>query len=148
MVVWAANFFSLAPLTSNPGTTATTSISYDNNGNVIQVGTTTFYTYDYANHLTQSDIRVGNATTTTTYAYGPFGERVSQTAASTTFLYPNKFYSVASSTALAQNMRRPRNTFLAAVTSSPRSIRRLSVVLPAAQRSRATFIRTTSALRT
>jgi RHS repeat-associated protein len=95
---WAANFFSLAPLTSNPGVTATTSLSYDNNGNVIQVGTTTFYTYDYSNRLTQSDIRVGNATTTTTYAYGPFGERVSQTAASTTFLYPNKFYSVASST--------------------------------------------------
>jgi hypothetical protein len=31
---WAANFFSIPPLTSNPGTTATTSISYDDNGNV------------------------------------------------------------------------------------------------------------------
>jgi hypothetical protein len=29
---WAANFFSLAPLTSNPGTVATTSINYDPNG--------------------------------------------------------------------------------------------------------------------
>ncbi|MCW2114418.1 hypothetical protein [Bradyrhizobium elkanii] len=95
---WAANYFSIAPLTSNPGTTATTTYTYDNNGNVIQVGTTTFYTYDYANRLTQSDIRVGNATTTTSYAYGPFGERVSQTNASSTILYPNKFYSVASST--------------------------------------------------
>jgi RHS repeat-associated protein len=100
---WAANYFSIAPLTSNPGTVATTSISYDPNGNVIQVGTTTFYTYDYANHLTQSDIRVGNATTTTTYAYGPFGNRVSQSAASTTFIYPNKFYSVASSTGTGAN---------------------------------------------
>jgi hypothetical protein len=95
---WAANYFSIAPLTSNPGTTATTTYTYDNNGNVTAVGTTTFYTYDYQNRLTQSDIRVGNATTTTTYAYGPSGNRVSQTAASTTFIYPNKFYSVASST--------------------------------------------------
>ena len=31
---WAANFFSIPPLTSNPGTTATTSLSYDDNGNV------------------------------------------------------------------------------------------------------------------
>jgi RHS repeat-associated protein len=59
---------------------------------------TTFYTYDYANRLTQSAIRNGGATTTTTYAYGAFGNRVSQTAASTTFRYPNKFFSVASST--------------------------------------------------
>lgn len=87
------------PLTSNPGTVATTSIFYDNNGNVIQVGTTTFYTYDYANRLTQSSIKNGTAASTTiTYAYGPFGERVSQTNASSTILYPNKFYSVASST--------------------------------------------------
>jgi hypothetical protein len=76
----------------------TTTYTYDNNGNVIQVGTTTFYTYDYANRLTQSAIRIGNATTTTTYAYGAFGNRVSQTAASTTFRYPSKFFSVASST--------------------------------------------------
>jgi len=77
---------------------STTTCTYDNNGNVIQVGTTTFYSYDYQNRLTQSDIWNGTATTTTTYAYGPFGERVSQTTASTTFIYPNKFYSVASST--------------------------------------------------
>jgi hypothetical protein len=44
----------------------TTTYTYDSNGNVIQVGTTTFYAYDYQNRLTQSDIRVGNATTTTT----------------------------------------------------------------------------------
>jgi hypothetical protein len=31
---WAANFFSIPPLTSSPGTTATTSLSYDDNGNV------------------------------------------------------------------------------------------------------------------
>jgi YD repeat-containing protein len=31
---------------------------------------------------------------TTTYAYGAFGNRVSQATATTTFRYPNKFYSV------------------------------------------------------
>jgi uncharacterized protein RhaS with RHS repeats len=56
--------------------------AYDNNGNVTQVGTTTSYTYDYQNRLTQSAIGNGHSTTTTTYAYGPFGERVSQTTAS------------------------------------------------------------------
>jgi hypothetical protein len=53
---WAANYFSIPPLTSNAGTTATTSISYDNNGNVTEVGTTTFYSYDFDNRLTQSNI--------------------------------------------------------------------------------------------
>jgi RHS repeat-associated protein len=43
-------------------------------------------------------IALGSDGATTTYAYGPFGERVSQTTASTTFIYPNKFYSIASST--------------------------------------------------
>src|SRR5450755_1676844 len=95
---WAANYFSLAPLTSNPGVTATTSLQYDNDGNVIQVGTTTFYTYDYQNRLTQSAIWNGTATTSTSYAYGPFGERVSQTTASSTTIYPNKFYSVITTT--------------------------------------------------
>jgi hypothetical protein len=36
---WAANYFSIAAVTSNPGTTATTSLTYDSNGNVTQVGT-------------------------------------------------------------------------------------------------------------
>jgi YD repeat-containing protein len=34
---WAANYFSIPAFTSNPGTTATTSLSYDNNGNVLSV---------------------------------------------------------------------------------------------------------------
>src|SRR5262245_42708010 len=53
---WAANYFSISALQSNPGTIATTTLTYDNNGNVIAVGTTTFYTYDYQNRLIQSDI--------------------------------------------------------------------------------------------
>ncbi len=98
---WAVNYFSIAALASNPGTTATTTYAYDNNGNVIQVGTTTSYTYDYQNRLTQSAIWTGNATTTITYAYGPFGERVSQMTGNTTTVYPNKFYSVVTTGAIA-----------------------------------------------
>jgi YD repeat-containing protein len=74
--------------------TATTSYTYDNNGNVTAVGTTTFYTYDFDNRLTQSSIWNGTGTTTTTYAYDPFGNRISQTASTTTTLYPSKYYSL------------------------------------------------------
>jgi YD repeat-containing protein len=95
---WAANFFSIPPLTSNPGVTATTTYSYDNNGNVTEVGTTTFYTYDFDNRLTQSNIWNGTGTTTTTYAYDPFGNRISQTASTTKTLYPSKYYSITTTT--------------------------------------------------
>jgi hypothetical protein len=70
---------------------------YDNNGNVIQKttdGTTTTYVYDYANHLTA----FGVLGATTTYGYDAFGAHVLQTGTSTTFIYPSKFYSIASST--------------------------------------------------
>jgi RHS repeat-associated protein len=50
--------------------------------------------YDYANRLTA--LGVGGATTT--YGYDAFGTRVLQTDTSTTYLYPFKWYSVASST--------------------------------------------------
>ena len=93
---WAANYFSLAPVISNPGTTATTTYTYDNNGNVTAVGTTTAYAYDFQNRLTQSSAGNGTATTTTTYAYDPFGNRVSQTTGSSTTLYPSRYYSLIS----------------------------------------------------
>jgi uncharacterized protein RhaS with RHS repeats len=54
------------------------SYAYNKKGNVTQVGTTTSYSYDYQNRLTQSAIGNGHSTTTTSYAYDPFGERVSQ----------------------------------------------------------------------
>jgi uncharacterized protein RhaS with RHS repeats len=76
---------------------STTTFTYDNNGNVTQKttdGTTTAYVYDYANRLTA--LGVGGATTT--YAYDWAGNRVSQTGTSTTYFYPFKWYSVASST--------------------------------------------------
>jgi YD repeat-containing protein len=74
------------------------SYAYDNNGNVTEVGTTTFYTYDFDNRLTRSSIWNGGATTTTTYAYDPFGNRISQTASTTTTLYPSKYYSITTTT--------------------------------------------------
>jgi RHS repeat-associated protein len=75
----------------------TTSLNYDNDGNLIQKtvdGTTTTYQYDYANRL----IAIGAAGATTTFGYDAFGTRVLQTGTSTTTLYPFKWYSVASST--------------------------------------------------
>ena len=76
---------------------STTTFAYDNNGNVTQKtvdGTTTTYVYDYANRLTA----LGVLGATTTYAYDAFGQRVLQTGTTTTYLYPFKWYSVASST--------------------------------------------------
>jgi RHS repeat-associated protein len=46
------------------------------------------YPYDFA----QADVA------TTTYGYDAFGSRVLQTGTTTTYIYPNKFYSIASST--------------------------------------------------
>jgi RHS repeat-associated protein len=76
---------------------STTTFTYDNNGNVTQKtvdGTTTTYVWDYANRLTA--LGVGNATTS--YSYDAVGNRVLQTGTSTTWIYPFKWYSVASST--------------------------------------------------
>jgi RHS repeat-associated protein len=70
---------------------------YDADGNVTQKtvdGTTTTYIYDYANRLTV----LGVLGATTTYAYDAFGQRVLQTGTTMTYLYPFKWYSVASST--------------------------------------------------
>ena len=76
---------------------STTTFTYDNNGNVTQKtvdGTTTTYVYDYANRLTALVVLGA----TKTYAYDSFGNTVLQTGTSTTYLYPFKWYSVASST--------------------------------------------------
>jgi YD repeat-containing protein len=76
---------------------STTTYAYDNNGNLTSSGNgtaTTTYTYDYANRLIA--LFAGNATTT--YGYDAFGSRILQTGTTTTFIYPSKFYSIASST--------------------------------------------------
>jgi RHS repeat-associated protein len=71
---------------------------YDNAGNLIQKttdGTSTTYVWDYANRLIA--LGVGGAGTTT-YGYDVFGSRVLQAGTTTTYIYPSKFYSIASST--------------------------------------------------
>ena len=93
---WLANYFSLPPLGSDPGSTSTTTYTYDKNGNLTQSTTgttTTTYTYDYLNRLIS--LRTGTSATTT-YAYDWQGNRVSQTTGNTTTLYPSKFYTVTS----------------------------------------------------
>jgi RHS repeat-associated protein len=77
---------------------STTTYAYDAAGNVTQKttdGIVTTYLWDYANRLTA----LGVAGATTTYGYSAFGERVLQIGTSTTWIYPFKWYSVASSTA-------------------------------------------------
>jgi YD repeat-containing protein len=78
---------------------ATTSYSYDNNGNLASAGNgtaTTSYAYDYANRLIA--ILYNNATTSQ-YGYDAFGQRVFQIIATTsTTTYPFKLFSIASTT--------------------------------------------------
>ena len=76
---------------------STSTYAYDNDGNLIQKttdGTTTSFQYDYANRL----IALGVNGATTTYSYDAFGNRVLETGTSTTYIFPFKWYSVASST--------------------------------------------------
>src|SRR3989344_5764439 len=76
---------------------STTTYSYDNNGNLAQKttdGNSTTYIWDYANRLTA----LGAGAATTTYSYDAFGARVLQTGTTTTYVYPSKIYSIASST--------------------------------------------------
>ncbi len=72
---------------------ATSSFAYDNNGNLTSAGTSTF-SWDYRNRMTQA-VTQGS---TSTYGYDDQLNRVSQTVGGVTTIYPNKFYSVASST--------------------------------------------------
>ena len=91
---WSANYFSIPPLTSNPGTTYTTSYNYDANGNLTgttQGATTTTYTWDYNNRMLSSS---GTGLPSLSYVYDPSGARFSQTGATSTTIYPSKFYSV------------------------------------------------------
>lgn len=75
----------------------TSTFAYDANANLAQKttdGMTTTYEWDYANRL----IALGVNNATTTYGYDAFGSRVLQTTATSTTIYPSKWYSVASST--------------------------------------------------
>jgi RHS repeat-associated protein len=59
-------------------------LSYDNNGNLLSIGSTT-YAWDYANRL----LSVGSST----YAYDAFSNRIQKTVGTTTTVYPNTLYS-------------------------------------------------------
>ena len=67
---------------------ATTTYSYDANGNLTQAGGWS-YMWDYLNRMLAS----GFNNSTTTYAYDPSGARVQQTSTTSTTYYPNKYYS-------------------------------------------------------
>jgi RHS repeat-associated protein len=67
------------------------SLTYDNNGNLTGDGTAT-YTWDYENRLTQST----RNSLSVTYAYDHDEERVRQANATTTTVYPSRYYSVVS----------------------------------------------------
>lgn len=76
---------------------STSTFAYDANGNLTQKttdGVSTTYEWDYANRL----IALGVGGATSTYGYDAFGQRVLQISATTTNIYPFKWYSVASST--------------------------------------------------
>ena len=70
---------------------ATTTYSYDANGNLVQAGGWN-YMWDYLNRM----LATGYNNSTTTYAYDPSGARVLQTSTTSTTYYPNKFYSFTS----------------------------------------------------
>jgi RHS repeat-associated protein len=72
---------------------ASTSYGYDNDGNLTSAGTSTF-SWDYNNRMTQA-VTQGS---TSTFSYDLAGNRVSQTVGSTTTSYPNKWYSITSTT--------------------------------------------------
>jgi RHS repeat-associated protein len=76
---------------------STSTFSYDAAGNLTQKltdGTLTTYSWDYANRL----IAIGVNNASTTFGYDAFGNRVLQTTATSTIIYPSKFFTIASST--------------------------------------------------
>jgi RHS repeat-associated protein len=72
------------------GSTSTTTLSYDKNGNLISFGNTK-YIYDYNNRLTS----VSNGIATSTYAYDSSGTRIKVLDGNGgVTLYPSKYYNV------------------------------------------------------
>jgi YD repeat-containing protein len=90
---WVLGMAAFIPATTTSGTAGTTTLSYDNNGNLTAEGSTT-YSWDYRNQLTQS----GNGSATSTYAYDQDGNRVKLTEGSATTYFPNTLYSTGATT--------------------------------------------------
>jgi RHS repeat-associated protein len=75
-------------------TIATSTLSYDQNGNLTNDGTLA-YSWDYKDHMLSS----ANGTfTVSTYAYDRSGQRVKRISQGTTTIYPNKLYEVTGTT--------------------------------------------------
>jgi YD repeat-containing protein len=78
-------------------------LAYDANGNVTSVTTTVSrvkFAWDYLNRL----ISTGAGTSTSTYGYDAWGQRVkmtvaTSTSATTTTFYPSKYYNISSGSA-------------------------------------------------
>ena len=75
---------------------ATTTYSYDNNGNITGAGNWT-YTWDYRNRLAAS----GNGSATTTYGYDHENQRVKKATGGITTAYPNKYFNTTGATSTA-----------------------------------------------
>ena len=94
--IWHAYQLALSKVNSTPHAptgigngTATSTHTYDNNGNLTSAGVWT-YAYDYRNRLTSA----GNGLATSTYGYDQNGQRVKITDGTTGLvnLYPTKYY--------------------------------------------------------
>jgi RHS repeat-associated protein len=100
---WVLAMTAFRPATTTTGTasttSATTTLSYDNNGNLTAEGSSTF-SWDYRNQMTQS----GNGLATSTYAYDQDGNRVKLTEGSVTTFFPNTLYSVVTGATTTKNI--------------------------------------------
>jgi len=96
----ASRIATFRPATTTGGSTLTTTLAYDNNGNLTSSATST-YTWDYRNQMTQS----GNGVATSSYAYDHSSNRVKLTEGSMTTFFPNKLYSAAGSGSNATTTR-------------------------------------------
>jgi len=89
-----------------------TTLTYDNNGNLLSKGTELSNTWDYNNRLTQS---ISNSITNT-YSYDASGQRIALSDGTTTTIYPTNFFNTDSTTATKHIFA--GNTEIAAITGS------------------------------
>src|SRR3989338_7279044 len=80
---------SIATQVAGAAAPAVTSFSYDQNGNLISDGTST-YAFNPKNQL----IKVTKGTTVINYTYDSIGQRISKSQGASFTLYPNKSYNV------------------------------------------------------
>jgi RHS repeat-associated protein len=93
-VYGATGYANADAVTSIGNGTATSTLTYDNNGNLTAYGASSTYAYDYWNRMTQAVVN----NSTSTYGYDTGWSRVFQTVGNSTTIYPNNFYSVINTT--------------------------------------------------